>query len=176
MGKKRPTRARPTPSWLIERQDLDEMARRRCMMILSVLSGERAVTEAIEEAKISRGTYYQLEERALKAMLAALLPGGEAAPSESPVRRIAELEAKLGTLERDKRRSERLLLLTRKLVRPGSLKSAPGRPRKAKAERSSTTGGRKPSPGSKPRTAPAATGRTPSANPSTPTPDGEGER
>ena len=35
-------------------------------MILEVLSGEKPVTDAIEQAKISRGHYYQLEERALK--------------------------------------------------------------------------------------------------------------
>jgi hypothetical protein len=101
-------------------------------MILSVLSGELAVTDAIAQGKISRGTYYQLEERALKAMLAALLPGGEQAPSESPAARIAELERKLATLERHKRRSERLLLLTRKVIKAGTLKSAAGRPRRSK--------------------------------------------
>jgi hypothetical protein len=163
-------RARTTPSWLLERKDLDEMARRRCMMVLTVLSGERAVTDVIEEAQISRGTYYQLEERALKAMLAALMPGGEQAPSESPAARIAELEQKVAMLERHKRRSERLLLLTRKLMKPGPMKSAAGRPRKAK--RSSTTAGCKPSPGSRPKAVATST----SSNPSTPTPGGEGAR
>jgi hypothetical protein len=170
-------RARPTPSWLNERQDLDEMARRRCLMVLSVLSGERPVTDAIEEAQISRGTYYQLEERALKAMLSALMPGGEHAPSESPAARIAELEARVATLEREKRRSERLLLLTRKLVKPGTMKSAPGRPRKRRlTSPSSTTRGRKPSLGSRSKTPTATTTASSSANPSTPTPGGEGER
>jgi hypothetical protein len=163
-------RARTTPSWLLERKDLDEMARRRCMMVLTVLSGERAVTDVIEEVQISRGTYYQLEERALKAMLAALMPGGEQAPSESPAARIAELEQKVATLERHKRRSERLLLLTRKLMKPGPMKGAPGRPRKAK--RSSTTAGRKPSLDSKTKAAATST----SSSPSTPTPGGEGAR
>ena len=172
-------RARPTPSWLKERKDLDEMARRRCMMVLSVLSGERPVTDAIEEAQISRGMYYQLEERALEAMLSALMPGGEKSPSASPAARIAELEAKVATLEREKRRSERLLLLTRKLVKRGSMKSAPGRPRKKSSERSSTTRGRRPSRASRTKT-PTATGATAAqgngASASIPTPGGEGAR
>src|SRR5262245_41158938 len=46
-------RARPTPSWLLEQQDLDEIARRRCLMVLSVLSGETPVTDAITSSNIS---------------------------------------------------------------------------------------------------------------------------
>ena len=71
----KPTRRRPTPRWLREQQDLDEMGRRRCLMILSVLSGEKAVSDAIAEAQISRQMYYQLEEKALAAMLRAVSPG-----------------------------------------------------------------------------------------------------
>ncbi len=157
-------RARGTPRWLATRE-LDEMARRRCLMVLSVLSGERAVTDVLEEAQISRGTYYNLEERALRAMLAALAPSTVQSPegiAESPAKRIEELEAKVTQLEREKRRGERLLLLTRKVVRSGPLKEATGRRR-----RSSTTGGPKPSRGSKPPSTPS-----PSASPSTPTTDG----
>ena len=160
-------RARPTPSWLMDGKDLDEMARRRCMMVLRVISGEQAVTDAITEAQISRGTYYQLEERALKAMLAALMPGGEQAPNASPAARIAELEEKVAMLERHKRRSERLLLLTRKLVKPGSMKSGAGR----KPKRSSTSPGRKPSRASTPKAMASS-----SVSPSIPTRDGEGVR
>jgi hypothetical protein len=170
-------RPRPTPTWLKERQDLDEMARRRCLLVLSVLSGERPVTEAIEQAQISRGTYYQLEERALKAMLAALTPGGEHAPSESPLARVAELEAKVATLERDKRRSERLLLLTRKLMRPGPTKRRAGRPsKKGPARPRSTTTGSRPSRSSKRKTSTAAPTTSREASPSTPTLAGEVER
>src|SRR5262249_1356385 len=72
-ARRRTSRPRPTPSWLVKQSDIDEVARRRCLMILSVLSGERPVTEVVEEAKISRQTYYQLESRAVRAMLSALL-------------------------------------------------------------------------------------------------------
>ena len=58
VGKRRKPRPRPTPKWLVRPSDLDEMAKRRCLMILSVLSGERPVTEVVEEEQISRMTYY----------------------------------------------------------------------------------------------------------------------
>src|SRR5512146_1308953 len=97
-GSERPStrarRSRPTPKWLTGRTDLDELAKRRCLMILSVLSGERPVSDVLEEQGISRGTYYNMEQRALEAMLAALIPltPGETSelPSASPAKRIVE--------------------------------------------------------------------------------------
>jgi hypothetical protein len=91
-------------------------------MVLSVLSGEKPVTDAISQAKISRGTYYQMESRALNAMLAALNPlaslsDNGAADLSLATSKIAELQARLKTLEQDKRRAERLLLLTRKSLK-----------------------------------------------------------
>lgn len=138
-------RSRPTPSFLLEQQDLDDIARRRCLLILNVLSGQTPVTDAIEGTEISRQNYYQLEERALRAMLRALTPGLEQAPLTGPdpqqARRIVELESKVRELEQDKRRNERLLLLTRKVVAPGPLKYGHrGRPKKVPG---STGSGRK---------------------------------
>src|SRR5438270_8570674 len=80
-GLRRKHRPRPTPKWLENSQELDAIARSRCLMVLSVLSGEKPVTDAIAETKISRGTYYQLEAKALNAMLAALNPIASASES-----------------------------------------------------------------------------------------------
>jgi hypothetical protein len=151
-------RSRPLPKWLKERQDLDEMARGRCLLVLSVLSGEKPVTDAITESGMSRNTYYQLEERALEAMVQALGPSPAPGRKPDPAARIAELETKLAGLEQEKRRAERLLLLTRKVVgRVRLTLPGLGRPR-------STRGGGKPSNSS---TAKAADG-----SPSTPRPAG----
>lgn len=166
-------RPRPTPRWLVEKQDLDEVARRRCLLVLSVLSGERPVTDVIEEAQISRGTYYQLEERALNAMLLALLPGTTApgAPgADLAARRIEELEAKVTQLEQEKRRAERLLLLTRKVMKPGTVKAAQGRKAKSGTRPRSMASGKRPSRSSSGTAVPAVSTSVPS---STPTPDGE---
>lgn len=151
-------RPRPVPKWIKEKQELDEMARRRCLLILAVLSGEKPVSDAIAESGLSRNTYYQLEEKALDGMLAAL---GPTPPGRKPDRgaEIVALQAKLTRLEEEKRRAERLLLLTRKVVRTGRLVlPGLGRPR-------STTGGAKPSTGSAPTSPPGG-------SPSTPTPAG----
>jgi hypothetical protein len=146
------------------------MGKRRCLLVLSVLSGERPVSDVIEEANISRPMYYQLEERALRAMLLALTPGSDEPGSSEPAKRVAELERKVAQLEADKRRGERLLLLTRKVMK-GPIKLAAGRPRKKKEDASSKGGGRKPSPASpRRRTAAAAA----SSGASIPTTGGEG--
>jgi hypothetical protein len=117
-GGARRHRSRPTPKWLLSEQ-VDQMAKARCLMLLNVLSGEKPVTDAITEAGISRGTYYQLETRALDAMLRALSPQGLETPAEEAraLGRIVELEGKLKKAEAARRRSERLLLMTRRVVK-----------------------------------------------------------
>jgi hypothetical protein len=117
-GGSRRRRARVVPKWLLK-GELDQVARERCLLILSVLSGEKPVTSAIEEARISRGRYYQLETRALSAMLRSLEPASAPEPQEeaSPKKRIRVLEAKVKDLEQARRRAERLLLMTRRVMK-----------------------------------------------------------
>jgi hypothetical protein len=140
----RERRSRPTPRWLTTKTDLDEVARNRVMLVLSVLSGEKPVTTAIEEAAISRGFYYQLETKALNAMLLALAPGsdGDSSPDATGLHhRIKDLEDKVTRAEQAQRRAERLLFVHRKLS-PGPVKTRRGRPPKATTTTSSTPGGR----------------------------------
>jgi hypothetical protein len=168
--KRRARRARPTPKWLANANDLDEMAKRRTLMVLSVLSGEKAVSDAIEEAKVSRQLYYQLETKALQAVLRALAPGAEpagTAGADGMAKRIHELEERVKQLTQDKRRSERLLFLTRKVVKRGPMAmESRGRPRKTKS--SSTSSGAR---SSTPSTTPTNSS-PPELAPSTPTRDG----
>lgn len=132
---KRRHRPRPTPRWLkAPAVDGPEgVAQRRTLLVLSVLSGEVPVTDAVEATGVSRQLYYQLEERALKAMMRALLPSAEGREEveTSLAGQVATLQARVKQLETEKRRAERLLLLTRKLVAPGPVKAAAGRPRKS---------------------------------------------
>jgi hypothetical protein len=124
---------------------------------------------------LSRQRYYDLETRALSAMLKALAPGGSSeSAATSPERRILELEQRVKQLETEKRRAERLLLLTRKVMRTGRAK--PTRP-KSKSRRS-TTHGSKPSSASKKRSSSRvettpATAQNKVISASIPTPDGE---
>jgi hypothetical protein len=102
------------------------------LLVLAVISGEKPVTTAIEEAQISRGFYYQLETKALNAMLLALAPGSDGDPSPDAMGlsgRIKQLEDKLAKAEAGQRRAERMLFLRGKLI-PGPVKTHRGRPPK----------------------------------------------
>lgn len=172
-GRRRKHRSRPTPRWLEGSSELDQRARSRCLMVLSVLSGEKPVSDAILEAKISRGTYYQMETRALKAMLAALNPlavnkeDGSADLSAAAAARIAQLEQRVRALEQEKRRADRLLLLTRKAMR-----LPPIAPRRGRPPRTGLPGLIR---SAKPRSKPSKAKASPSAS-STPTTPGESAR
>lgn len=121
------------PKWLKSSSEIEATARSRTLMLLSVLSGETPVTDAIAQAKISRATYYHLETRALHAMLAAMNPLAGSAQSaaatdlSAAMARIAQLESQLKRLEQERRRSQRLLLLTRKSLRAPLKTSLRGR-------------------------------------------------
>ncbi len=144
-GGRRRHRSRPLPKWVKHSSELDAVARSRCLLVLSVLSGETPVSDAIAQARISRGTYYHLETRALNAMLAALNPLAASASDGSAdlsaaAQRIEHLEATVKRLEQDNRRAQRLLLLTRKSLRVPLASPRRGRPPKAASPSSSEAG------------------------------------
>jgi hypothetical protein len=123
--------------------DLDELGKRRCLMVLSVLSGQRPVTDVIEEAKISRQAYYQLEERAIQGMLMELgLASGRGMVEETKQanRTIEKLNKEVAKLQEAKRRLERLLLVTRKVVKTGPMTLAKKGPRKRRSPVSTQDG------------------------------------
>jgi hypothetical protein len=129
------------------------------------------VTTAIEDAGISRGFYYQLETKALNAMLLALAPGADGDPSPDATglhHRIKQLEEKVERAEAAQRRAERLLFVQRKLTTPGPVKTHRGRP--PKTTTSSTPAGRRSWRSSTKTTKP--TTPKPNPPPSTPTPAG----
>lgn len=135
----RKRRSRPTPKWLRD-DNLSEIAKRRTLMLLDVLSGRTPVTDAIREAKISRGTYYQLETKGLKALLAAMQPTTPGTTSEVSAKTLDRLNCKIDSLERDKRRLERLLLLATKVLKSGPVtrRKAPRRARSVSSKNSTT--------------------------------------
>jgi hypothetical protein len=159
--RRREPRRRGVPRWLTGRKDLDQVAQRRTLLILSVLSGHTPVTTAITEHGISRPLYYQLETKALVGMIRALVPGANAAANPddaTPMRQIVELEEKVARLEQENRRLERLLFIAKKVLPAGPLAFPQKRGRKP--GRRSTSAGPAPLPGSKKpatTTSPAAT-------------------
>jgi hypothetical protein len=130
--RRRRRRAARKPRWLLSAKDLDLMAQRRCLMILSVLSGEASVEEAARQAQITPPLYYLLERKGLSGMLAALLPGATSEGSAAPM--LKQLQARVDELEKTKRRLERLLFLTRMTLKPGPMTQG-------RAARSSTKSG-----------------------------------
>lgn len=167
IDRRREPRRRGVPRWLTGRSDLDEVAQRRTLLILSVLSGHTPVTTAIADHGISRPLYYQLETKGVVGMMRALVPGASSAASPddaTPTRQIIELEEKVARLEQENRRLERLLLLAKKVLPTGPVAFPQKRGRKP--GRRSTTAGPGPSPGSKKPTT------SPPVPPSIPTPAG----
>ena len=85
----------------------DDLPRRRAEVILQVRSGRITATEGASLLEISRKSYYQWEERALQAMLAALTdgsPGRPPGPRTDPEnlrlkQQVAELENRLKMME-----------------------------------------------------------------------------
>lgn len=155
--RRREPRKRGMPRWLSGRKDLDQVAQRRAMLILSVLSGQTPVTTAIAEHGISRPLYYQLETKALIGMMRALAPGANAASNPddaTPMQQIVELEEKVARLEQENRRLDRLLFFAKKVLPPGPVIFPERRGRKP--GRKSTKNGASPSPASK-KSIPATT-------------------
>jgi hypothetical protein len=145
---------------------LDQVAQRRALLILSVLSGHTPVTTAIAEHGISRPLYYQLETKALIGMMRALVPGANAASSPddaTPMQQLVELEEKVARLEQENRRLDRLLFFAKKVLPPGPLAFPQRRGRRP--GRRSTSCGLASSPGSKKLTTP--TQASPTSTPTT---------
>lgn len=158
--RRREPRRRGVPRWLTGRKDLDQVAQRRTMLILSVLSGHLPVTTAITEHGISRPHYYQLETKALIGMMRALAPGANAASNPdaaTPMQQVVELEEKVARLEQENRRLDRLLFFAKKVLPPGPVTFPERRGRKP--GRKSMKNGAPPSLGSK-KSTPATTAAT----------------
>lgn len=120
----------------LSRADIDAMAKRRCLMLLAVLSGQSTISQAIKDAEISSAMYYQLETRALNAMLEALAPASNTENGQERSRSFSTLQARVTHLEQEKRRLQRLLALATKIVKAGPMKTAMGRPTTKRRTRS----------------------------------------
>ena len=90
-----------------KRDKEQELARERALVILQVRSGAMTAKQGAQVLGVSRKTYYQWEERALKAMALALENHVAGRPSvstdeekESLRQRIRELEKKLYLAEK----------------------------------------------------------------------------
>lgn len=137
---RKPQRHRRTshnlPLWLMQPSEQQAIAQRRTLMILSVLAGQKSVQEVIEEERVSRTFYYQLEDRGLEGMLQALSPRIEGVTSEhreltQARERLRRMSEQVKSLTQRKRSAERLLRLLIKSNQARVTTERRGRPRKA---------------------------------------------
>jgi transposase len=108
-----------------------ELARERALVILRVRSGALTAKQGAQALGVSRKTYYQWEERALKAMALALENRVAGRPcvstdeeKETLRKRIRELEKKLDLAEKALEAKE--LLAAYEEFRHGGAKKNPG--------------------------------------------------
>jgi hypothetical protein len=170
-------RERPLMKWLNTSEELDAIAKRRVLMILSVLSGELPVTQAIAQAGITRPLYYVLERRAVEAMLLAVMPGAEMPGSQNLTSqgKIRHLEGQIERLEREKRRLQRLLFLTRKVLGSGPYKTKTGGPRTMRGKKISSAPASIPNGKPTSKRSPQRKKATSTSEPSIPNKDGAAE-
>lgn len=94
-----------------------KLARERAAIILQVRSGALTVTEGAERLGISRKTYYEWEDRALKAMAQAL-------ENHSPGRPLIPVDAEKEELQGRVQELEKKLYLAEKTIEVKDLLSA----------------------------------------------------
>jgi transposase len=110
-------------------------ARQRAALILQVQAGQITASEAARQLGMSRKTYYQWEQRALKGMMQGLQPGQPGRPSTQPSREVAQLRRKVQELEQ---KLEKTGELARFLEKAGDLKNRqPTAKKKRSSKRSS---------------------------------------
>lgn len=120
MGRKR----RKDP---LEGLESDEAAKKRVWTLLQVLSGQMGVSEAAKSAQISLPRYYQLERKAIEAMLLAMSP---TAGRGQPLERLERLQERSQALEQENARQRQLLRMAKRLWGP----MAEAEPRKGRQE------------------------------------------
>jgi hypothetical protein len=108
-GKARPPRRRHTPGGITLGKDASREAQKRAAAILEVLAGMRTPSQAAEALGISLPHYFQVETRAMQALVASC----EARPRG----RTPSADQELAALRRQHERLERELARQQTLVR-----------------------------------------------------------
>lgn len=107
----------------------DKEARGKVAMVLSILAGEKSIAEACRETGLKPLTYYKLEERMLRSMVATAKMPARRGRQKDPLAESTALVSETEELRREHRRLQSLMRVTRKLA--SGVKRGPGRPRKA---------------------------------------------
>jgi transposase-like protein len=117
----------------LDRMDVtDAPAKAKVAMVLEVLSGEKAIAQACQETGLKPLQYYKLEEKMIRAMMAAaLLPSG-AGRRRGTGAATAAMAEETETLRQEHRRIKSLVRVSRKLLMLGARKTRKYGSRRAK--------------------------------------------
>lgn len=86
----------------------ERSGRRRAVIVLEVLAGIRGVTDAARELGLGAQAYYQLEERAVRGLVAACEPQPPG-PKRNYVREVTKLEKERDRLQAENARYQALV-------------------------------------------------------------------
>jgi hypothetical protein len=129
-GKARPPRRRHTPGGVALGKDASREAQKLAAAILEVLAGVRTPSHAAETLGISLPRYFQVETRAMQALVASCeaRPRG---PTPSADKELAALRRQHERLERELARQQTLVRLAQRTIGlappPPSAKPPPGK-------------------------------------------------
>ena len=111
----------------------DQDAKGKVSLVLTVLSGEKSISEACRETGLKPLSYYKLEERMLRAMLASASMPSLRGRRKDPLSQASSLVEETAQLREEHRRLQSLMRISKKLLRGRGRKhrkNGPGSPRK----------------------------------------------
>jgi hypothetical protein len=124
----RPARRRHTPGGAALGKDAGREAQRLAAAVLEVLAGVRTPGQAAEALGVTQPRYYQIETRAMQALVAACAPRPRG-PGRSADKELSILRRQYERLQRELGRQRTLLRLAQRtlgLVPPPSAEKPPG--------------------------------------------------
>jgi hypothetical protein len=111
----KPSRLRHTPGGAGLGKDAGPEAQRLAAAILEVLGGVRTPTQAAEALGVSLPRYFQVETRALQALVAGCAPRPRG-PGRSPDKELAALRRQHERLQRELNRQQTLVRLAQRTI------------------------------------------------------------
>jgi hypothetical protein len=112
----------------------DKDAKAKVSLVLTVLAGEKSISEACRETGLKPLSYYKLEERMVRAMVATAKMPALRGRRKDPLSEANSLAEETAQLRQEHRRLQSLMRISKKLLRTGARrgrKPGPGRPKQA---------------------------------------------
>jgi hypothetical protein len=112
---RKPARRRHTPGGAVLGKDAGPEAQRLAVAVLEVLAGVRTPAQAAEALGVSLPRYYQVETRAVQALVAGCAPRPRG-PGRNPDRELTALRRQHERLQRELSRQQTLVRLAQRTI------------------------------------------------------------